>query len=84
MQGNEARSAIGERNPPTPGSRLFTGFRGLNSTYGPTELHRQTVAAGRAELVPIAADIERMQGVVDGLHDEVAATGAPPVERPGG
>jgi hypothetical protein len=60
------------------------GFRGLNSTYGPTELHRQTVAAGRAELVPIAAEIERMAGVVDGLHDEVMATGAPPVRRGGG
>lgn len=84
MQGSEARREVGERSPPTPGSRLFTGFRGLNSTYGPTELHRQTVAAGRAELVPIAAEIERMEGVVDGLHDEVMATGAPPVERGGG
>ena len=84
MRGSEARGEIGERSPPTPMSRLFTGFRGLNSTYGPTELHRQTVAAGIAELAPIASEIERMVAVVDGLHDEVMATGAPPVERPGG
>ncbi|MEM7415322.1 MAG: glycosyl hydrolase [Gemmatimonadota bacterium] len=84
MQGSEARGEIGERSPPTPGSRLGLGFRGLNSTYGPTQLHRQTVAAGRAELGPIAAEIERMAGVVDGLHDEVMATGAPSVRRSGG
>ena len=84
MQGSEARREIGERSPPTPGSRLGLGFRGLNSTYGPTELHRSTVAAGRAELVPIAAEIARMANVVDGLHNEVEATGAPMVRRSGG
>ena len=80
LEGSEARDEIGERDPyPTPGSRLGAGFDGLEGTYGPTQLHRQTVAAGRAELEPIASDIEGMVPTVESLEEEVEATGAPPL-----
>jgi photosystem II stability/assembly factor-like uncharacterized protein len=85
LQGSDARGEIGERDPPTPSSRLFTGFRGLTTTYGPTEQHRRTVAAGRAELVPIQAEIQRMaEDVVPALEQAVEAAGAPPIEGAGG
>ena len=80
LEGSEARDEIGERDPyPTPGSRLGAGSDGLDGTYGPTQLHRQTVAAGRAELEPIASDIEGMVPTVETLQEEVEATGAPPL-----
>jgi hypothetical protein len=84
MQGSEARGEVGERSPPTPSSRLFVGYRGLSTTYGPTEMHRQSIQVGRAELAPIRADIERYADeVVPSLHEALEATGAPPIEGMG-
>lgn len=81
LRGSEARAEVGERGPPTPSSRLSVGMRGLGTTYGPTELHRRTIAAGRSELAPLHADVRRMaEQVVPELARAVRATGAPPVE----
>ncbi len=80
LEGSEARGQIGERGPITPSGRLFVGYRGLSSTYGPTETHRQAIAAGQAELAPIRAEIERFADeVVPELMRAVEATGAPPI-----
>ena len=82
MQGSEARGEIGERNPPTPSSRLFVGYRGLGTMYGPTEMHRQSIEVGKAELAPIRAEIERFAAeVMPALEEALAATGAPPIEQ---
>jgi len=82
MRGSEAKREIGERNPPTPGSRLSVGYNGLEGTYGPTEMHRQSVQVGRAEFAPIKAEIERYaEQVMPALQQALEATGAPPIER---
>ncbi len=57
------------------------GENGLETTYGPTELHRRTLEAGRNELATIRREIDRMAGeVVPELEGALEATGAPPVE----
>jgi hypothetical protein len=81
LEGSEAKDEIGERDPPTPGNRLNVGENGLETTYGPTELHRRTVDAGRNELATIRQRIDRLaQQVVPELQRAVETTGAPPVE----
>ncbi len=81
LEGSEAKDEIGERDPPTPDDRLDVGQDGLDTTYGPTQLHRRTVEAGRNELVAIRGQIDRMaEQVVPELERAVEATGAPPVE----
>ncbi len=81
MEGRESKNEIGERNPPTPTSRLFVGYRALSTTYGPTETHRETVETGRRELTDIQ---ERLSEIVDAvipeLERDLEAAGAPPVE----
>jgi hypothetical protein len=81
MEGSEAKAQIGERDPPTPTDRLFVGYRALSTTYGPTEMHRETIEIGQRELADIQ---ERLTEVVDttipALEKEVEAAGAPPVE----
>ncbi len=85
MEGSDARGEVGEPGPPTPSNRLFVGIRGLNTTYGPTELHRRTVEAGRSELAEIRTEVDRMaEEVVPSLAEDLEATGAPPVEGVGG
>jgi hypothetical protein len=80
LEGSEARDEIGERAPPTPDDRLDVASDGLDTTYGPTPMHRRMLEVGRAELAPIQGEIDRMANVVSGLETEVEASGAPPVE----
>ncbi len=81
MEGSEAKNEIGERNPPTPSSRFFVGYRALRTTYGPTEMHRETVAAGRRELADLRSRLTDLADqVIPNLEEEVQAAGAPPIE----
>ncbi len=85
MEGSEARGEIGERSPPTPGDRLGVGFNGINTTYGPTDMHQLAVDAGRAELAPIRLEIDRYaEEVVPALERALEGIGAPPIQRRGG
>jgi hypothetical protein len=85
MRGSEAKGEIGERGPPTPSSRLSVGYRGLSTTYGPTEMHRQSIQAGQAELAPIRREIERYADeVVPSLERDLQGRGAPPIAGGGG
>jgi photosystem II stability/assembly factor-like uncharacterized protein len=85
MEGSEAKDEVGERDPPAPGNRFFIGFRGLSTTYGPTELHRSTLQAGRNELAALQSEIDRFaEQVMPELESALEATGAPPIEGIGG
>ncbi|MFQ5680220.1 MAG: glycosyl hydrolase [Gemmatimonadota bacterium] len=82
VRGSEVKREVGERGPPTLASRYSVGVRGLNTGYGPTELHRRTVAAGRRELAPMTAAVERVaEELIPELERAVEAAGGPPVER---
>ena len=82
MEGSEARNEIGERNPPTPSDRLFVGYRALGTTYGPTEMHRETVEAGQRELADLRQRLTEMaETTVPELESDLEATGAPPIEE---
>lgn len=84
VQGSEAKGEIGEDSPPSPGSRFFTGVRGLSTSYGPTEMHRQTVQAGRNELAALQDELTRIvEQVMPALERALEAAGAPPIERNG-
>ncbi len=73
---------MGESGPPTPGDRLNAAEGGLETTYGPTQLHRSMLDIARAELQPLRAEIERMANdVVPDLEAAVEAAGAPPLAR---
>jgi hypothetical protein len=81
MNGSEAKEQIGERTPPTPRRRMFVGFRALTTTYGPTEMHRETVATGRNELAAIQDRLTTLvETTIPTLEEELRAAGAPPIE----
>lgn len=85
LEGSEAKGEIGERGPPTPDDRLDVAEEGLQTSYGPTELHRRTLEVGRAELAPIREEIDRYgDQVLPELESALEATGAPPVEGQAG
>jgi len=85
MEGSEAKDEIGERDPPTPSSRLFVGYRALRTTYGPTEMHREMIAVGRSELATIQSQLDDLvENVMPELESALEAAGAPPLENSGG
>jgi hypothetical protein len=80
VEGNEAKGQIGERGPPSPYSRFSVGMSGLSTTYGPTELHRSAVAAGRNELAALQTELDRfVEQVMPELERALEAAGAPPI-----
>ena len=80
LWGYGAKRDAGERNAPTVQSRISVGFSGLSTTYGPTELHRSTVAIGRAELEALETELDAFAtNVMPGLQTALDATGAPPI-----
>jgi photosystem II stability/assembly factor-like uncharacterized protein len=81
MEGSDVKDEIGERDPPSPGSRFYVGWRGLSTTYGPTELHRRTLQAGRNELAALRSELDRIaEQVMPELERALEAAGAPPIE----
>jgi hypothetical protein len=84
VEGSEPKDEIGEIGSPSPANRFYVGVRGLNTTYGPTEMHRRAVAAGRSELAELESGLDRVaEQVMPELERALEAAGAPPIERAG-
>jgi uncharacterized protein (DUF3084 family) len=82
MDGSEAKDEIGERTKVTPGSRMYAGYSGLSSTYGPTQMHMETIEAGKSELDAIQSNLnDFVENVMPKLQQSLEATGAPPIEN---
>ena len=79
-RGYSSKREPGERNDPSAQSRMFAGFRGLNTTYGPTEMHRQQVAMAQAELLALQTELDAfVSAEMPTLQSALEATGAPPI-----
>ncbi len=84
LNGRSVRNEIGERTAPTPRSGLSAGYRGLGTTYGPTELHKQTLQMGIQLLEGIKTDLTGLvEEVLPALEEELTEAGAPWMEGQG-
>ena len=79
MRGYSVKQSAGERNPPSPQSRMFVGFRGLSTTYGPTPMHKAAVNQGIAELAELQEALAVFTNGLPALESALEATGAPPI-----
>ncbi len=81
MNGNKAKGEVGERGAPTIRSRMFVGFRGLRTSYGPTPTHRASIKTARAELEDLKMNLfEIMDKTMPKLEQDLRAVGAPMLE----
>lgn len=80
MNGNRSKSMIGERTRPTVQSRMSVAFRGMNSTYGPTQNHRNSLAIAKDELVSIKTKLESTGTEIKKMSKKLAESGAPWIE----
>ena len=83
MSGSPSRRAVRERSDPSPQQRMFVGYRGLTTTYGPTEMHKATAALGREALAELQAELDAfITNEMPALESALNATGAPPISAP--
>ena len=81
MNGNPAKNEIGERSAPNIRGRMFIGFRGMNTTYGPTATHRESVKIATAELAEMNKALQQIsEEQIPALEEELAKAGAPWIE----
>ncbi len=81
MNGSEAKSEVGERSNPTPSSRMFVGLRGVFTTYGPTEMHKENVEFGKRQLMEIKRELIGITDtVLPTIEKQLKEAGAPWIE----
>ena len=78
FNGYRTKNEIGEKQSPTPGSRLGVAYNGLSTSYGPTPLHMESLELAKKELAPLQLEVERVKKeVLDELEKELIDAGAP-------
>ena len=77
--GFSSKSRVGERNPPSPQSRMYAGVRGLSTMYGPTALHKQTMESGKTELASLKSQLAELTALLPELHSALRSLGAPKI-----
>jgi photosystem II stability/assembly factor-like uncharacterized protein len=81
MNGNEAMGIVGEGTNPSPSNRMFVGLRGLRSTYGPTEMHKENIEIGKRQLAGLKAELMNITDtVLPGIEKSLKDAGAPWIE----
>ena len=84
LNGNDTKDEIGERYPPAPRNRMFVGFRALFTTYGPTDMHKESVEIGLNQLKKIKGELGSFtEGVLPDLEKALMDAGAPWIEGQG-
>ncbi len=82
LRGFKSKREPGERNAPTIQSRMSVGFSGLRNTYGPTPLHRESIAIATEEIGVLEAALSAyVANVLPALEAALAASGAPPIDH---
>lgn len=78
MGGSESKAEVGEEEPLSIYGRISRASRGLYTAYGPTPLHRKSLAIARDMLEDIRPKIRRFAGeLVPELEKELKSAGAP-------
>ncbi len=77
MNGYSTKEEIGERNAPNLNDRMGVASRG-NGTYGPTEMHLQSLKIARDEYKEIKPLVDRLaNNVIPAIEKAAAALGVP-------
>lgn len=58
LSGSPSRSEVGERNPAGLQNFLYSAFDGLENTYGPTDLHKKSLATAKELLKEVKSEVK--------------------------
>ncbi len=77
MEGNPAKEMIGEKNNPTVSDRFYMAYRGANTTYGPTKLHKECLTMAKNQLTIIDTKLSAITEQLPALEQQLYQAGAP-------
>jgi photosystem II stability/assembly factor-like uncharacterized protein len=81
LSGYSSKSEIGEKDGITPRERFSVASAGLSTSYGPTNMHRESLKLGRSELDPIKTGVKKLtEEMLPLLEQELSEAGAPWIE----
>ncbi len=82
MNGNSAKSEIGEKTKPSPGNGNLYGIIALSGTYGPTQNHKDAFNVSVKMLDEVHGNLETVINEdIPALRKELETAGAPWVEE---
>jgi len=81
MNGMDSKQEIGERTEPTVSTHLWTAYRAMRNTYGPTDMHQQSLALAQKMLTNIENKVKAIsQEEVPAMERKLEELGAPWIE----
>ena len=81
LNGNAAKQEVGEKGNPTVRSRMFTAFRGLSTTYGPTANHKMSMEIAQKEVETMLPRLQEIhEKEIPALQAKLMKAGAPWIE----
>ncbi len=81
VSGNRSKAEIGEKTNPTVQSRYYVAYRGAFTTYGPTDMHKKSLAIAQSQFKEIKSEIDQISKVdIPKMEEALKAIGAPMIE----
>jgi len=81
MGGSPAKAQIGEKTIPKMGDRMFSLYLGIaNSTYGPTDTHKNIINWINADLKTFNSELSEIDKNLVSLKDMIVKAGGPYIE----
>ena len=78
LSGSSSRDEIGERNPSGVQRYLYNAFNGMDNSYGPTGVHKQSLATAKSMLVKAQEAINAISDkTIPKIQEALKAVGAP-------
>ena len=83
LSGSPSRSEIGERNPATMQSYLYSAMNGMENSYGPTGINKKSFEIAKKMLTTIKAKVEALDSSITPIEKALKAAGAPYINGQG-
>lgn len=80
INGSSAKEEIGERNKPSFQSRMYTSYRGLSTSYGPTQTHRDALTLAQKEFETAKISLKQITDKIPSIEKRLQSMGAPWIE----
>lgn len=78
LNGSPSRAEVGEKDANSIGEQFFAGYRGLSTTYGPTDNHRSSLNVAKSMMITLRPELDQLLNQqIPALMQALEKAGAP-------